>query len=54
MYLTRETEGKEVSCKRAVTASQCTSRQSLPLLQNLCDPFLPVDPVIQSEANTTP
>lgn len=24
------------------------------LLQKLCDPVLPVDPVIQSEANTTP
>lgn len=49
-----EKEGKEVSSKRAVTASQFTSRKSPPLLQKVCDPVLPVDPVIQSEANTTP
>lgn len=42
------------SAVQAVNPAQCTSRKSLLLLQKLCDPVLLVDPVIQSEANTTP
>lgn len=45
------------SAVQAVNPTQCTSRKSLLLLlllQKLCDPVLLVDPVIQSEANTTP
>lgn len=44
------------SAVQAVNPAQCTSRKSLMLLllQKLCDPVLLVDPVIQSEANTTP